>query len=242
MRSATKTKVMCTIDSLFDFRLAALMLTQTNVFLEGIRGDIYCNRLCDDLTMAFPGFQKNLYLKRIAEYDSELMQYARLTRLAYFLAEDAELIDDNVILNPQYDNMVFHFNVYPFVLTPEAKKIIIGTLEQILSPYTEIEIVSFSIPEMTPKFLGDEYDTLFIYNYHIWISEHYEALLKNPIPSFRIHAPSLEINKHDARGNDSQEKVFSGIHRFKFLESMVAEFFLLRFLDTATFSIIQKPT
>lgn len=229
-------RVMCTIDSLLDLRLGALVVSQTPEFMESIRGPRYFNRSSDDFSQISTDFDKDAYKKAIEEYSSEIIKNTRFTNVVFMLACDAKYIENDLKENDQFEKFFFEINTYPYVFEDKAAAMLIQSVSEYLPKEAEVSIVRYSLEEMTPDMLKDNYDVLFIYNLSRWVNAQYKALMVKPIPEIRIHSPTLEVQRPE---KDSEyEKVLKGMNHFQMYETFMSEYFNLVFLGTVTFSII----
>lgn len=230
-------RMMCQLNCLFDFRLSALLLSQTDDFIKSIDTNRYLDRASDDFSKLACGFDKESYNEIISSNSLELFKNSNLTSLCFFLAA----IKDKSLTLPKdsYITKVdFTLNTYPYDIVDGPRDLIRDQILGLLPEGSTVEFIKKPIADLHPEYIKDNFDNFFLYEHSEWLWLFYKDILEKPLAKVTINTPTLEINSLDK--NSKEYKAIEGINYFKFYEQCTSEFYKLVFNDTRMFSIISK--
>lgn len=226
------------IDCLLDTRLGTILGMSKEAY-DTLLDTNYFNRNTDDFEQATGGLITNDdFTKAYASRDVETLQISQTTNMPLHLAE----IACNIKTDP--DIMEFNretrlqVNVYPYEFTPEEQMVLLDILRNLLPNWDEITSVSIPLEQLTPDYLRDEWDYVYIYNFNEWLKLYGPILETKRIPLVTFVTPRVLQNGFPKDEEDI--KSLKAIDPFLSSEFLLHEYVGLRTLPTHYFSRISR--
>lgn len=186
-------RVLVELDSVLDTRLGLL----ANIDNESAWAMIdhgYRERVSDDWqSLGFditPEEFQELYRART----SEVLAYSRLTGIVPMLKAIEEQLHRLAEQTPFHQRIIVDLNVHPYTLTTEEKRVVAQTLSKQLGETLPIEVVSYSMEQLTPSLIATNWAAVIQYEFDRWLNYHHSALQKTPMPRNQMVVPALFAN------------------------------------------------
>lgn len=176
------------LDALFDTRMAILFQYGEEVVMEAFKEN-YANRRVDE----FPGVDRADFEQRYAKRDRDVLLNAQITPVAEIIMEFIHRTIKASGATPfQYNPRVI-LNVHPYQLLSDEIEVIENGLRQITDDLCEIQVVNRSREEVTPTWVRQECQLLFMYDYWNWLELHSanKNFEKTACPLVQLHGPAL---------------------------------------------------
>lgn len=232
-------RILVDLDVLLDTRLGVIRYIDAEAASYVVSNNEYWLRENDDWFKLTNGRITNeqfkeVYAKR-GEYSSEILNASVLSNIIPFLMR--VLAEDNInrldnMGNPD-DEVGITVNYWPYDLPGET----IEELKDIVREYygnIPVEVVSYSLETLEPKFLDALCSMYLTYSMHDWLYTHYLALSKVLMPDFNFIGPKLF--EKDVSQLTIDQKKFE-LFKFKLERQVYMDF---DFIDAQYFSMF-KP-
>ena len=218
------------LDTILDTRIGALALMGGDTLSKVLNSD-YHRRLID----RFPNIDNDKFKEIYDSRNKKILQYSMITPIIDIISQFIATTLRQVITTPFHYKPKIALNIYPYKLTDEEVNNIIKVLVELTMAKADIEIVSMSYDEITPRFVKQNLSVLILYEYYKWLEIHSanEAFKKVTCPEVTLIAPSIYFNP--IKANTSQD-----INSFKIMEEMAAPLVGLCLIDIKYFSMVIK--
>lgn len=194
------------VDALFDTRLPILFALSPTTMDECLKSGLYRSRVKDSFgdipSSVFKGFYDNrdkrvLLAARPTEMFNLLAEYIGTTTIAMTSIGDSRTIR-------------VYLNIYPYNLIGDEVDTILTLLDNIATR-VEVEVVSFSNHDLTPKWIEKNVGVVIKYDSIEWvdIAMSYGTLQKTPLLETIMMGPHLITGDIDSK--DVTQEVFNGM-------------------------------
>ena len=153
----------------------------------------YWDRESDDFGALFKGkITLEQYRNAYKERDISTLKCSLMTNVPLLLGDQTRKIQYDVGRpETDTDGVEVHINTYPYKLSASLEKTLIGVVERYLALSTVVKTVSYTANDLTPTFLDNSYDAMYLYDWDQWDFIHRTAYINTPIPNFTIAFPAL---------------------------------------------------
>lgn len=223
------------LDCLLDTRLG----TVTRYWPERIPALMeagYRKRQSDDLSLLVPDFPQAEFKVNYAKRDVETLKFSRPTPSVVLLKGITDTLQGQSITSPHVDSITVEVNIYPYTLSEKERDVLVDMVMLYSSLITMVNIVSYTVQQLTPSVLREAYSGLIIYDLEAWLQNHLEPLQRCPCPTVTIMTPvrynvvpTLEQTAMDARGPTNL---------FAAMEQFLLEFVGINFHPMECFSLV----
>lgn len=224
-------RILVEIDSLLDTRLGTLDIIDGDI-PEVVLKNGYYSRYIDDWDNLSKGkTTKETFNNHYHDRTTFTLNRSRITgvcRLIYTLSEEASL---NALHDPESDSVVFDINISPYVLDEDEKEMLLLCVSNYLYAGTECRIVNVPHSELTVDKIKNNWDSLILYDFDRWFSNHGDGLTNTPIPRVLLYCPGLLI-KPPETGVDPRDI-------FNTVEMSLVEKINVEFMPSHVFSLMQ---
>lgn len=227
MKEPRGSVILVDLDSLFDTRLGAIGLYDSNLLKTILEKNDHHLRTYESYgTLKYEEFNK-LYEKR----DKKVLNVSLPTMMHIFLDYTITEIKKTVIDNPVHSIPKLHINTFPYELVPEE---INNIKEAAMETFQcEIDVIYLKNEEITPSLLAGVYDIFIAYSYYEWLEEHSKSELfkKQRCPEVTMFVPQISFS--DSSVNIPNEF-------YDEMENMAAPIISLKYLPITYFSLFIK--
>jgi len=225
IKKLESSRVLIDIDALLDTRLGTIV-SIANDRLEDIILSGYHTRKSDD----FIGVDKDAFKERYANRDKEVLLNSIVTPMARLLEEFSKKTLKLLLSTPfQYQPEIV-LNIYPYILTNEEIKVLVGVIKSYTENLADISVVYKCYDEITPKYLKDDIAIYVTYNYNEWLETHSvnENFKKTICPEVGLIGPSIYFD----------EVVDDNGEAFSAIEELASTVIALRLYPISNFSSV----
>jgi len=195
-------------DTIFDTRLGTLIKYDKKVS-DSIMKDhslYYDNRIYDE----FLHINNRLFNKLYSNRDSEILSLSPLSNILKVVANEINLTTIKKLDRQETITLNLTINVYPYKLEDEF----LETLRKYLIVYIgdaniDIEYIYIEDKDMTLKYVSDNFDIMFKYDFISWLD--YQILSSNyNAPEVLLYIPALSMNPIVSKA-ETIESVFESL-------------------------------
>ena len=226
------------LDCLLDTRLAVIQKLNAEA-IPTIFEDGYHNRDID----VFTDINTVQFREEYAKRDVSILRNATPTHmLIHDLLKYVEDAIMDTLSMPLHTGFEVVINVYPYQLNKKECLDVSMCVKHYIDSLVPVRVISASPKQLTPNYLGEEYGTVFIYDFDEWANENMMALCKRQLREVMFLAPRLKKltnEEADAQleylGYDKNEKVY--MDTFDAIENTAKTICELKLIDTMSYSI-----
>jgi hypothetical protein len=227
---------MVDLDSIFDTRLATLLLNDQKSAEQSITIDYYRRKDDSFHNTPFEVF-KSLYKNR----NTETLKHSVKTLFVNILLDFVKSTYQNSVNGFEQKKPKILFNVFPYKLSEEDLTAIRDVFIELTSGFSLLEFIDMPIEQITPIFLRDRIGAFSLYNYTDWLEIHAanDNLKKVSIPAVSLFGPKIHFKKVSV-----EEKNFllqNKIDPFDQLQKLANPFVNLKLLDIVMYSADLLP-
>lgn len=165
-----KQRILIELDCLIDSPMAVLAQHWPDKFAkEDITS--YRSRL-DDFFWKRWGMSKGEWEATYASRDETTLYEAIPTELMVNIKEVIGGAVMRGVTTPVYEKVSVHINTAPYGLSMEAKREIKTVLTEMLLDNVDVEVVDIGIKALTPQFLKENYEVIFMRDFIRWLELH----------------------------------------------------------------------
>lgn len=218
------------LDCLLDTRLATLHSFGKEAFDKTFT-DEYFSRL-NDIFKDIDNFE---FEERYKNRNNSILEHSLSTHIRDVVIDFVKktvsqpLEGSAYILKPK-----IIINTHPYSPSEDTINNIIKIFIKLTNEEADIQIVSMSINDITPKYVKDNLSILILYDYTNWLEHHHEAFKKTTCPEVSLLGPKIFFKEVDL------SKINQTIDPFESVEFITAPFISLHLLPINMFSIKLK--
>lgn len=223
--------MMVDLDSLFDTRMATITRMGEASLKAALDGGYY-RRTTDTFKGVDLVHYKELYAKR----DAVTLAHAIVTPVAMLMKDFAAHTLKNIINSPYHYRPKIMLNMYPYVLTEEAQRVIIAGVRSATMRMADVEMVSYAPMVLTPAFVKRNLSVLILYHYDEWLDVHAksEAWRTVQCPDVTFFGPMVSFKQAPTLHGATQDDPFYA------WEELSKPFIGLKLLPSEIFSLTVK--
>ena len=246
MENTEKRLIMVDLDSIFDTRLALLFLDdiETGDF-KGFKTVIqtgYAERQSDDWIIEHSGIEKSRW-ENLWDSRGE-NQTLSLSKQTLSIKAILDYINDMVgeqVKPTKGDEYQIVINTYPYVLDEEASDYLTQMLEDQLVIVTNIKTTYMPLSQLTPQYVKDNLDSLWLYDYAKWLDLHLPSLMESPKPTIQLICPKLiKAIPNDIVLDEVEERILKELDPFEVINGMLSIFVSIQFVPVAFYSVTRE--
>lgn len=227
------------LDSLLDTRLATLARLNPLAASELVKRDSdYRQRDMDDWDRLTDGAVSNeAFREAYAKRDKETLKLARPTNAVKLIHQISRALAEQAIFEPDVDRTKIAINTYPYDLSPQEEEMIVGAVMVYCSIAAEVVAVNYSLEELTPAKVKEEWDGVVLYDFDHWLSLHTNELNTVRMPTHTFVSPALFVKPV----GDYSELIIPGLEShtpFEVMELAMVERMDLAMVCPSYFSIL----
>lgn len=180
------TRIFVDIDCLFDTRLGTLVNHDIKL-LDKVDIQEYLKRPKD----VSPYIPLDNFSELYAKRDVSTLRASKQTLLLYGLSRVALALEKLRMKDPSVEQTRFYINFHPYDVSEEEMDLVCGAILDVLPPFCTIDKTSISLKDMTPKYLDNNVDCWYVYEFNNWLIAQEENLKTLRIPTLSIMTPRL---------------------------------------------------
>ena len=230
--------VLISLDCLLDTRLGTVLGVSKEAYDILLKTN-YFNRNTDDFEAATDGVITNEeFQKAYAARDVETLQISQTTNMSIHLSEIAcniKLDPEIMEFNRQTKLMV---NTHPYELDSEELEVLLDILRGLLPNWDEISIGSIPLNMLTPEYLEDNWNYVYVYNFNEWLVMYGPQLERKRIPLVTFVTP--RVLQNGVPKTEEEIKDLQAFDVFMSGEFLLHEYVGLRTIATHYFSRVSK--
>lgn len=235
--------IMVDLDTLLDTRLALLFYLDNEAgtlkgFTTALRKE-YATRTSDqwleEISQLPKGEWQRLWSTR------QTLDLLPLGRQTYSIKAILDYINDNVnqqikpTRGDEYDLLI---NTYPYRLDDESAELICQMLDEQLVILGDIHTCHMSYDKLTPTYVKDNLDSLWLYDYGKWLDLHMPYLVENPRPTIQLMCPKLIKPIPEGEELDElEQRILKELDPFEVLTGTLSMFISIQFIPTFFYSV-----
>lgn len=226
------------LDCLLDTRLTTLLEYYGADVVERVLAKNYHKRWVDKfLDIDYQEFQ-NHYQNR----DKRVLKSAIRTPLTRLVQEFVLGTIANSTNTPFHNQPKVIVNIYPYELTESEIRVIRDTIITLTKSNADVEIISKSPAELTPRYLSTETSLMVMYDIQLWLEAHSENgnFKKQACPDMGLFTPMM-FKKYPISNEDKKIIKSMDAPLFEYLAKSIAPFAKVLFLPVEKFSVCIKP-
>ncbi|MFW9604590.1 MAG: hypothetical protein ACMV0F_06530 [Trichlorobacter sp.] len=230
--------VLMSLDCLLDTRLGTVLGMSKEAYDILLKTN-YFDRNTDDFEAATGGVITNEeFQKAYAARDVETLQISQTTNMPVHLSEIAcniKLDPEIMEFNRQTKLMV---NTHPYELDSEELEVLLDILGGLLPNWDEISIGSIPLNMLTPEYLEDNWNYVYVYNFNEWLVMYGPQLEHKRIPLVTFVTP--RVLQNGVPKTEEEIKNLQAFDVFMSGEFLLHEYVGLRTIPTHYFSRVSK--
>lgn len=221
------------LDCLLDTRLATLFQIKPEL-VEIVLSKGYTNRDED----VFYGVSKEAFKEIYNARDKSVLVDALPTKCIKFITDLSIELSKQYIDSPYHEGGKLFINTWPYVLTEEESKAVIGVMIHKTAKMMDIELVHYSPEKLHPSYCGQHFAAMFMYDSGPWFDAHSKTkdLQKYKIPDVSLFMPSIYFGR-----KPSEEEIVNAIGKkmsgFEVWEISAKAFINATIVATEIFSV-----
>lgn len=215
------------LDSLFDMRLVALKRMGLDKVEQAMAQD-YLGRFYDE----WDGIDTEAYKAVYAQRDVGFLRDALITPVVQLLKDFVEKTLVALVNSPFRRQPKIVLNLHPYVLDEASISVLMLGLRAATKHLMDIEVVSMTLDELTPKYVKQHFVQIVMYQYWEWLEVHAENQnwQETQCPAVRLIGPQLIQSKAAA-------EMLTGVDVFGAIETHASLFVKLVLYPVAYFSV-----
>lgn len=184
------------LDSILDIRLGVLNVINTDFAFEITSNEKYYTRELDEFTSKDKGkLSKVLFNKILNNYKPAILRASMKTKMYLFIANLCKVYIEQVVSSPSNDSFELDINIHPFILTDDESKILADALAKSIGSLYNINIVNYSIEQLSIDYCRENYRAMIMYHYTDWLNKHTNQIKIKPISDMVLFVPRLYFDK-----------------------------------------------
>lgn len=161
------------LDSLFDTRIGTIARMDTDIAAGLLHDTNYTSRLWD----LFPGVDDEEFKKLYAARDVQTLAQSQTTPIVGLICDFVRRCAETSYSQPVALEPEIHINFYPYKLSEKEEDLIINMLRRIVPLKPTIEKCYFSMEQLNPLYVRNNYNNMVMYHAHEWLRIHSENKL-----------------------------------------------------------------
>lgn len=225
-------RILISLDVLLDTRIATVARMDQEKAVEILNGN-YHQRKSD----FFDGIDKAQFDLMYDQRDLETLLISQCTNIVLILKNFVSSIIDTAINTPYIDDCNITINTYPYDIDDKTITTIKQAVMHWVDRFATVDHVHLSDENLTPSYIKDNYDVLYMYQYDKWLETQTSNFEKTQIPRVDLYVPAISLN-HDLTDKMIRDiKEETGQHPFDHLKFGLAPFINIKPIDVSAFSI-----
>ena len=182
-------RIIVNLDSLFDTRLGTIVRINPTWVGPLIKGG-YHSRIHNHLSLINKDIDNDIVTEVFNNRDVDTLKVSKATNIVNLL--EIKIREHLMLMEstPHKKDIVIIINTYPYNLTTETVRNIIGTLSDIWNT-KNIRRIHISDKDLTPEFLTKKYNRLITHDLDSWLVPNVKKLEITPIPLFNLTVPTF---------------------------------------------------
>lgn len=231
-------RLLVELDSLLDTRLGALSTIDDQAARIALEGDWH-ERRCDDFKKLTKGRVENDQFWEVYDRrDKRTLALSRPTGIVFLLSDLARELEAQKLSTPFVERFRVDLNVYPYQFEPWEEEELKTLVQSYASMTTEVRIVSYSLDELEPETIKEQWDGVILYEFDRWFSKHTDALNGCFNPRGTMIVPALLVEEPE-REEDLIIEGAEHLTPFNVLEFSLVERIALEMIHPKEFSIVK---
>jgi hypothetical protein len=226
------------LDCLLDTRISTLLLSFGPEAVKTTLAQGYHTRWVDK----FPNISYDDFQAAYAQRDKRTIQQAIKTPLTKLIQEFVLGTNANTANTPFHHNPKIIINIHPYKLTQNEIRVVRDVVVALTKGQADIEMVSLSLEEITPRYVNNEISLLVMYDYHLWLETHSanDNFKKAACPQIGLFAPMM-FKKYPVTTED--KKIIQSLDTpvFDHIARTISPFIRAVFLPAENFSLAVNP-
>ncbi len=222
------------LDVLLDTRIAVISMMDENKAIDILRNG-YHNRRSD----IFKDIDKDEFDALYSKRDINVLLRSQCTNAVLFLSELITELQLKVSVTPQYEKVSLYINTYPYVLDEETVENITGAISFWIKDLCKIGTIHLSDEELTPEYIKDRFNILFMYHYANWLEVNTDNFSKTSINDCTLYVPAISF-EHDLTDELIQNLTKMSMHPIQAVRVLLAPFVKVDPIDVSVFSVLNK--
>lgn len=162
------------------------------------------------------------------------LRNARPTRLFHEIVDVIEREHVSMMLGAPIAKPTITIRISPYDISGEEESILKEAMVNWFMGY-EVSLVKVDLEDLNPKFLNNNWDAWFTYDWLHWLEVH-ASKLENPIPNFVIYCPALLSMEH-ANPQALAALKKDALDPFETAKKFMSPYITMEALDVVLFSL-----
>lgn len=196
IESSQQIKILVDLDSLLDTRIGILSLLDSETIGE-VAAKGYRTR-SNDRFWELAEVDQEGYEFLWANRNVNIALNSLITNIPFILTKVTSKIVEESIKDPTLSKPTVVINTAPYELTSSDLEQLKAVLQIYLGDLIDIETLYLDDNVLTPKFIKENWQIIFKYDFNSWLQKHQETIGECPIPEVTMYIPKLlESNYED---------------------------------------------
>lgn len=237
----SRQRIYVELDAILDTRLSTLSSIDPSLYSKLIKNEDYHHRRSDIWKDIGLDIDQEEYDKRYANRGGDILKDSVITNMILMLKDIAINLIEHVTLDPHLDAIDLTLNTYPYEMSEDVTKSILGTLAETLGREINYSAVHYSPLQVLPQYIDTKFDLVIMYHFKEWVDLHYKGLIDNKLVTIQFYAPSLykeSVDEDEMREIIKESLGDENISSFGVLEMELAPLLMLKCLPVKLFTII----
>lgn len=232
MSTLPKQKILIELDCLLDTRIGTVASISQEL-ATSVLNNGYHERHEDKYPDVVPEQFKTLYAQR----NLDTLKMSTITTFMPLLRHLCNLIEEEAISRPYHSGPEVTVNLYPYELSAEDSKAILGAISKWLGHKVPISLVRYAPSELRPIYCKD-YSLIVMYNPTDWFNLNLEELMKKPLRDVALYIPRILHNK--TQTDEELKKIIEeSMDPFQALDIVMKTVIDVSILEVSYFSIVR---
>lgn len=224
--------ILIPLDVILDTRIATIALMNETKAIEILKSG-YHKRRSD----FFKGIDKKEFDLKYSQRNEATLAKAQCTNIVYVLKDMIEQFLNQAISSHKQSKIIVTINTYPYEIAKESRSLILSAISVWLGEMCELSSIHISDKDLSPDFIKNRYDVLFMYHYAHWLEYHTENFKKTSINTSNLYVPAISFEQ-DITDQVIEKLKKESMHPLEALKLLTAPFVNIEPIDVSAFSVI----
>lgn len=161
-------RILVQLDALFDTRCGTVARMDVEKAAGLLHDPAYTSRLWDK----FPGVDEDVYADLYANRDVKTLAVSQTTPVVGIIRDFVRRCAETSYSQPVALVPEVHLNFHPYTLTEAEEDFIIDVLQRVVPLKPLIVKCNFSLDQLNPMFVRNNYNTMVLYDGYEWLETH----------------------------------------------------------------------
>ena len=218
------------LDALLDTRLSTLYSIGPDAVVDSLTKNYFSRRID-----TFEGVDKKVFSEIYKARDKVTLSNAVVTKAIGFVKELILLTTSQAIKTPFHTGAKLIINTYPYDLDESEVNAIVEGVVYAIDAACDVQAVSMSLKDLTPRYCKDNLGYMFLYDYIPWLEQQGYNFKDLPCPEIMVIVPGIYFTEEEPTKQEMTEAIQSFMHPLRAMEFVSAYYIDLKLYDIDLF-------